>query len=81
MLSSAERNVYSILNDIKKGDLKTEHLISAAALAGDLSTGMPLTKMSNMANGVGNMMIDGDFMVGLHKALGWGDSASRQAFE
>lgn len=81
MLSSAERNVYSILNDIKKGDLKTEHLISAAALAGDLSTGMPLTKMSNMANGIGNMMIDGDFMVGLHKALGWGDSASRQAFE
>lgn len=80
LVSSVEREIWQLVNDIKKGDLKTEHLISSAALAIGVGSGVPAQKMVNMLDGVGDIA-QGDFAVGLHKALGWGDGVSREAFE
>ncbi len=79
IIGDAVNEIGKLVKDVIDGEIKTEHLISSAALTLSLG-GVPAPAIANSVNGLVDIS-QGDFAIGLHEFLGWGRGVTREAFE
>ena len=62
-----------------KGEVSFDDVIDAFCVGADLTTGVPIKKVKNMALGVGDVA-RGEFGIGFSRILGWGEYVSTKAW-